>query len=134
MLLLQSFLKDQRALLSPPTRSLQHSTSPTPSLLTPGTSVLELPGRAGDNSSHRESQLSPSRPPTADWGLSSGLLSKLPDGLLRPADSRLHRAHYVATTLYNLMNYLSIYLPIYLSLLIISYLPHQSQVVRFILK
>ena len=119
--MLQSFLKAPRAPLSLPTRSRQHSTSLTRSLWTLATSVQELPDRAGGNSSHRESQLSPSPRSTAGSASSSGLLSKLPDGLLRPADSRLHRAHYVATTPSNLINYLSIYLPIYLSLLIILF-------------
>merc|ERR1739842_242483 len=76
-LLLRLFPRDQRAPPSRPTRSRQHSTSPTPSPSTPATSVRGLPGRAGDNSSHRGFQLSPSRPSTAGPEDSSGLPSKL---------------------------------------------------------
>merc|ERR1711971_759721 len=45
-------------------------------------------------------QFTPSQPKQVDSSV--GLPSKLPDGLLRPEDSRLHRAHYVATTLITL--------------------------------
>merc|ERR1719400_2625249 len=66
--------------------------------------------------------LRPGRQQQDRTAVRDSLLSYLMDfSLLRPGDSRLHRAHYVATTLSNLINYLSIYLPIYLSLLIILF-------------
>merc|ERR1712203_1191675 len=94
---------------SRPTRSRQHSTTPSPRHRLPQSGGSQA-GQETTVLTEGSSFLRPGRQQQDRRTVRDSLLSYLMDfSLLRPGDSRLHRAHYVATTLSNLINYLSIY-------------------------